>query len=167
MKKLFIILNLIGMLSLGAQDVAYVDSRYILENIAEFNTAQDELNNLSLEWEEEINILKEEVERLYKKYQAEQYLLPEKTKTERENKIIQKEQAIKSLTRERFGPDGELYKKQEILIKPIQDLIHKAIAEFADEGKYDIIFDKSSDLIMLYSNPELDKSNEILEKLGY
>jgi len=166
MKKLFVILIFISLFS-NAQNIAYVDSRYILENIPEFTTAQEELNNLSLEWQEEIDILKEEVERLYQKYQAEQYLLPEETKRNREEIIIQKEKEIKSLTKKRFGPDGELYKKQDQLIRPIQDLIYGAIANFAEEGKYDIIFDKSSDLIMLFSNPELNKSEEILEKLGY
>ena len=166
MKNLFIILIFMSLFA-RAQNIAYVDSRYILENIPEFTTAQEELNNLSLEWEEEIDILKEEVERLYQKYQAEQYLLPEETKRNREEVIIQKEQEIKSLTKKRFGPDGELYKKQDQLIRPIQDLIYGAIADFSEEGKYDIIFDKSSDLIMLFANPELNKSEEILEKLGY
>ena len=166
MKKLFFILILFS-ISINAQDIAYVDSRYILENIPEFNTAQEELNNLSEEWEEEISIMKDEVERLYRNYQASQYLLPEEKKKKEEEKIIEKEQEIKSLTKERFGPKGELYKKQEQLIRPIMDLIYSAINKFADEGEYDIIFDKSSDLIMLFSDPELDKSDEILEKLGY
>jgi outer membrane protein len=86
MKKLFIILNLIG-LFVQAQNIAYVDSRYILENIPEFNIAQEEINHLSIQWEEEINLLKEEVERLYRNYQAEQYLLPEETKRKREEDI--------------------------------------------------------------------------------
>ena len=81
--------------------------------------------------------------------------------------IILKEKEIKSLTKQRFGPDGDLYQKQQQLIQPIQDLIYTAITNFADEAKYDIIFDKSSDLMMIYSNPELDKSEQILEKLGY
>tara|TARA_Y100001968_G_scaffold284658_1_gene284113 strand:+ start:1499 stop:1999 length:501 start_codon:yes stop_codon:yes gene_type:complete len=166
MKKLFFVLILFGF-SIHAQDIAYVDSRYILENIPEFNTAQEELNNLSTEWEEEINLMKEDVERLYRNYQAEQYLLPENKKRDFEKKIIEKEQEIKSLTKLRFGPDGELYKKQEQLIRPIMDLINTAITKFADEGEYDIIFDKSSDLIMIFANPELDKSEAILEKLGY
>ena len=166
MKKLLIILVLFSF-SIKAQDIVYVDSRYILENIPEFNTAQDELNNLSEEWEKEINIMKEEVERLYRNYQASQYLLPEAKKKKEEEKIIKKEQDVKTLTKQRFGPEGELYQKQEQLIRPIMDLIYSAINKFADEGKYDIIFDKSSDLIMLFSNPELDKSDEILEKLGY
>ena len=167
MKKLFVMfITLIGF-SAYTQSIVYVDSRYILENIPEFNTAQEELSKLSLEWEEELNLLKEEVARLYRKYQAEQYLLPEETKKNREEQIIQKEQEIKLITKQRFGPEGELYEKQDQLIRPIQDLIYKAIANFAEEGKYDIIFDKSSDLIMLFSNNELDKSDEILKKLGY
>ena len=166
MKKLFIILILTTVVS-NAQNIAYVDSRYILENIPEFTTTQEELNNLSIEWQEEIDLLKDEVERLYQKYQAEQYLLPEETKRNREDEIIQKEKEIKSLTKKRFGPEGELYKKQDQLIRPIQDLIYTAISDFAEKGKYDIIFDKSSDLIMLFSNNELNKSDEILEKLGY
>lgn len=166
MKKLFILLLLIN-LCVQAQNIAYVDSRYILEKIPEFNTAQEELNNVSLEWQEEIDMLKEEVERLYQKYQAEQYLLPEETKRSREEIIIQKEKEIKAITKQRFGPDGELYKKQDQLIKPIQDLIYGAIADFAEKGKYDIILDKSSDLIMLFANQDLNKSDEILEKLGY
>ena len=167
MKKLFVILIILIGLSIQAQNIVYVDSRYILENIPEFDTAQEELSNISLEWEEELDLLKADVEHLYKKYQAEQYLLPEDTKRNREEQIIIKEKEIKSLTKERFGPEGDLYKKQEQLIRPIQDLIYKAIANFAEEGKYDIVFDKSSDLIMLFSNTELDKSDEILEKLGY
>tara|TARA_B100000700_G_scaffold250119_1_gene280628 strand:- start:127 stop:627 length:501 start_codon:yes stop_codon:yes gene_type:complete len=166
MKKLLIILILSG-LSIKAQEIAYIDSRYILENIPEFNTAQEQLTNLSNEWTEEINFLKEEVERLYRNYQAEQYLLPEEKKRNFEEKIIAQEQEIKILTKEKFGPDGELYAKQEQLIGPIMDLINTAVKKFANEGGYDIIFDKSSDLIMIFSDPELDKSDDILETLGY
>ena len=165
-KKLIILLSLCCFIG-KAQNIAYVDSRYILENIPEFNSAQDELNNLSLEWQEEIDILKEDVEKLYRAYQAEQYLLPEEKKRSREEMIIAKEKEIKTLTKKRFGPNGDLYQKQQQLIQPIQDLIYTAINNFADEAKYDIIFDKSSDLMMIYSNPELDKSEQILEKLGY
>ena len=166
MKHIFLIFSLICMFAEG-QNIAYVDSRYILENIPEFSAAQDELNNLSLDWQEEIDLLKEDVEKLYRLYQAEQYLLPDEKKKNREEIIISKEKEVKALTKKRFGPDGDLYKKQEELIQPIQDLIYTAINNFADEAKYDIIFDKSSNLIMLFSDPELDKSQQILEKLGY
>ena len=166
MKKLFLIICFISV-GAQAQNIAYVDSRYILENIPEFTSAQDELNNLSTDWQEEIDLLKTDVEKLYRTYQAEKYLLPEEKKREREELIIQKEKEVKSLTKKRFGPDGDLYKKQQELIQPIQDLIYTAISEFAEEAKYDIIFDKSSELIMLFSNSELNKSQQILEKLGY
>ena len=166
MKNLIFVFSLFTLL-LQAQNIAYVDSRYILENIPEFNSAEEELNNLSLEWQEEIDLLKKDVEKLYRTYQAEQYLLPEEKKKQREEFIISKEKEVKTLTKKRFGPDGDLYIKQQALIQPIQDLIYTAINEFADEAKYDIIFDKSSELIMLFSHPELDKSDEIIKKLGY
>ncbi|MBJ05011.1 MAG: hypothetical protein CMP65_03825 [Flavobacteriales bacterium] len=165
--RLITFLFLICSYCLKSQNVAYVDSRYILDNIPEFNIAQDELNNLSLKWQEEIDLLKSELDQKYRNYQAEKYLLPENKKEERENLIIQKEQEIKTLTKKRFGPEGDLYQKQQELIQPIQDLIYGAVKEFSDEAKYDLIFDKSSDLIMLFANPELDKSQQILEKLGY
>ncbi|RPG60284.1 MAG: OmpH family outer membrane protein [Flavobacteriales bacterium TMED191] len=166
MKHLIFIIGLFTSL-IHAQNIAYVDSRYILDNIPEFNAAQEELNNLSIEWQEEIDLLKNDVEKLYRTYQAEQYLLPEEKKKQREELIILKEKEVKILTKQRFGPDGDLYNRQQALIQPIQELIYTAINEFADEAKYDIIFDKSSELIMLFSHPELDKSDEIIEKLGY
>ena len=167
MKKLILISILLIINFVKAQNIAYVDSRLILDNIPDFNTAQEELNNLSLDWQEEIDLLKEDVEKLYRTYQAEQYLLPEDKKKNREELIIQKEKEVKALTKKRFGPDGDLYKRQQELIEPIQDLIYTAIEEFANEAKYDIIFDKSADLIMLFSNSELDKTQQIIDKLGY
>tara|TARA_B100000965_G_scaffold393796_1_gene405147 strand:- start:900 stop:1400 length:501 start_codon:yes stop_codon:yes gene_type:complete len=166
MRKLIVFLLLIYSSSF-AQKIAYVDSKYILENIPEFTTAQDELNTVSQEYQKEIDDLKDEVEKMYRAYQAEQYLLPKDKKREREELIILKEKDVQSLTKKRFGPNGDFYDKQEQLVRPIQDLIYKAIQDFAQEAKYDIIFDKSSDLIMLFSDSELDKSDNILEKLGY
>ena len=166
MKNLIILFSLTSFV-LQAQNIAYVDSRYILENITEYALAEEELNNLSLEWQEEIDLLKEEVAKLYRTYQAEQYLLPSDKKKSREEFIITKEREVKELTKQRFGPNGDLYKKQQELIQPIQDLIYNAVTDFADDAKYDIIFDKSSDLIMLFSSPDLDKSKQILERLGY
>lgn len=167
MKKLILISILLIINFVKAQNIAYVDSRLILDNIPDFHTAQEELNNLSLDWQEEIDLLKEDVEKLYRTYQAEQYLLPEDKKKNREELIIKKEKEVKTLTKKRFGPDGDLYKRQQELIEPIQDLIYTAIEEFANEAKYDIIFDKSADLIMLFSNSELDKTQQIIDKLGY
>ena len=108
MKHLIFIISLFTSL-IHAQNIAYVDSRYILDNIPEFNAAQEELNNLSIEWQEEIDLLKNDVEKLYRTYQAEQYLLPEEKKKQREELIILKEKEVKILTKQRFGPDGDLY----------------------------------------------------------
>ena len=166
MKYLLAIILIFGS-TLKSQTIAYVDSQYILENITEFNIVKDELNVMSEEFQKEIDTLKEEIEAMYRTYQAEKYLLPEDKKIERENLIISKEKGVKALTKRIFGPSGDFYAKQEQLIRPIQDLIYAAIQEFAEESKYDIIFDKSSDLIMLFSDPALDKSDNILEKLGY
>ena len=166
MKKIIILILAICSV-LQSQNIAYVDSKYILEKIPDFETAQEELNAITLEWQEEIDIMKKEVEQLYRTYQAEQYLLPDEKKKQREETIISLEKEVKLLTKKRFGPNGDLYTKQQALIQPIQDLIFSAVNEFAEESKFDIIFDKSSELIMLFSHPDLDKSDAIIEKLGY
>jgi len=166
MKHIIIITIIFGSI-LKSQTIAYVDSKYILENITEYSIIEDELSLLSQEFQKEIDTLTEEVEAMYRAYQAEKYLLPEDKRIERENLIISTEKEAKYLTKKRFGPNGDFYAKQEQLIRPIQDLIYTAIQDFAEEGKYDIIFDKSSDLIMLFTEPELNKSDNILEKLGY
>ena len=150
-----------------AQKVAYVDSKYILNNIPEFTSAQEEIEDLSKAWEEEIQNLYLEVEKMYKSYQAEKYLLPEKEKKAFEENIISREQEIREYQKSLFGPDGKLYKKQREKIEPIQEIIYNAIQEYAEKNRYEIIFDKSSELIMLYSNEDLDISNDILDQLGY
>ena len=116
MKKLVLIFALFTWHFVVSQNIAYVDSRYVLSSIPDFNTAQEELNNLSAEWQEEIDLLKDDVEKLYQTYQAEKYLLPEDKKKNREELIIQKEKEVKALTKKRFGPEGDLYKRQQELI---------------------------------------------------
>ncbi|HNW98454.1 MAG TPA: OmpH family outer membrane protein [Bacteroidales bacterium] len=149
------------------QKYAYVDSDYILENIPEYAAAQDKLDELSIEWQAEIEAKFKTIDSLYKKFETESVLLPEDLKTKRENDIITKEKEAKALQKKRFGTDGDLYKKRQELVKPIQDKVYNAIEELATEGSYGIIFDKSGSLTMLYTNPKLDKSDEVLEKLGY
>ena len=168
MKKLILIflicLNSIGV---NAQKFAYVDSDYILERMPEFGSAQDQLDKLSLNWQEEIEELYQEIDQLYKKYQADKVLLTQEMKNKREGEIINKEKDAKELQRKRFGPEGDLFVKRQELIKPTQDKIYNAIQDLATEKRYDIIFDKSSELIMLYADTDLDKSDEILQMLGY
>lgn len=151
----------------NAQRLAYVDSDYILERIPEYQSAQEQLNQLSLSWQEEIEQLYSEIDQLYKKYQADQILLTQDMKMNRESEIISKEKEAKELQRKRFGPEGDLYSKREELVKPVQDKIYNAIQDLALEKRYDVILDKSSELIMLYANEDLDKSDDILKMLGH
>ncbi len=151
----------------NAQRFAYVDSDYILERIPEYQSAQEQLDQLSLSWQEEIEQLYSEIDQLYKKYQADQILLTQDMKMNRESEIISKEKEAKELQRKRFGPEGDLYSKREELVKPVQDKIYNAIQDLALEKRYDVILDKSSELIMLYANEDLDKSDDILKMLGH
>lgn len=151
----------------NAQKFAYVDSEYILERIPEYETAQKELDKLAVNWQAEIEAIYQEIDQMYKKYQADQILLTQEMKSKRESEIINKEKEAKDLQRKRFGPEGDLFNKRKELVQPIQDKLYNAIQDFSNEKRYDVIFDKSSQLIMLYSNENLDKSDDILKILGY
>ena len=156
-------------LSLGAyaQKYAYVDTEYILANIPEYKSAQSQVDNISVQWQKEIEARYSEIDKMYKAFQAESILLTEDMKRKRENEIITKEKEAKELQKQRFGVDGDLYKKRQELVKPIQDKIYNAIKALATKGTYAVIFDKSSDLSMLYTNPKFDKSDDILLGMGY
>ena len=166
--KQLILIALICFASVSqAQKFAYVDSDYILERIPEYASAEDQLEKLSVNWQSEIEEVYQQIDVLYKKYQADKILLTQEMKNKRESEIINKEKDAKELQRKRFGPEGDLYKKRTELVKPIQDKVYNAIQDFSNEKRYDIIFDKSSNLTMLFSNPDLDKSDDILKMLGY
>lgn len=168
MKKLLLsIIIILNSVTLSAQKFAYVDTDYILNKIPEFKQAQDKLDEISLDWQKEIESRYTEVEQMYRAYQQEQVLLTEEMKMKREEAIINKENETQQLQQKYFGPEGELYKKRQELIKPIQDKIYDAIQQLAINNKYQIIFDSSSDLIMLYKNNNLDKSDKVLELIGY
>ena len=168
MKKLILIACLsIFSLATYAQMFAYVESDYILERVPEYQSAHEQLDKLTLSWQEEIEQLYLEIDQLYKKYQADQILLTQEMKIKRENEIINKEKAAKELQRKRFGPEGDLFTKRQELVKPIQDKIFNAIQDLATEKRYGVIFDKSGELSMLFADPDLDKSDDILRMLGY
>ena len=150
-----------------AQKFTYVDTDYILNKIPEFNQAQDKLDALSADWQKEIENKYTDVDQMYRSYQQEQVLLTDKMKVKREDAIIKKEKSAKDLQQKYFGPEGELYIKRQELIKPMQDKIYDAIQQLAANNKYAIVFDSSSDLIMLYKNNNLDKSDKVLDLLGY
>ena len=150
-----------------AQKFAYVDTDYILAKIPEYNQAQDKLDNYSKGWQEEIEMTMQKIEKMYRSYQSEQILLTEEMKSARENIIFAEEKKVQDLQIKYFGPEGMLFSKRQELIKPIQDKIYDAIQQIATNNKYSVIFDSSSDLIMLYTNNNLDKSDKVLELMGY
>jgi outer membrane protein len=169
MKKIFLILavSFLTITNSNAQKFAYVDTDYILNKIPDFRQAQDKLDALSADWQKEIESKYTDVEQMYRAYQQEQVLLTDEMKTKREEAIIKKETGAKNLQQKYFGPEGDLYAKRQELIRPIQDKIHDAIQQLAANNKYQVIFDSSSDLIMLYKNDKLDKSDKVLEIMGY
>lgn len=168
MKKIIITIAIVATtIFVHAQKYAYVDTEYILDNISEYKEAQKKLDAVSAEWQKEIQKKYEEIETMYKKYQAEQVLLTEEMKKKREDEIVSKEKAAKELQKQRFGYEGDLFKKRQELVKPIQDKVYDAIKKMAETKAYDFVFDKSAGVAMLYSNPKLDKSDDILRDMGY
>ncbi len=169
MKKSIIIIGLFILSTAIAvgQKYAFVDSEYIRKNIPAFTTAQEQLDKLSQQWEKEVADGYTVVEQMYKSYQNEAPLLSQEMKTKREEAIINKEKEMKELQNKYFGMEGELFKKREELVKPIQDEILKAIKDIAVEGSYAVIFDSAAGGNILFANPKFDISDQILEKLGY
>jgi len=160
-------LFLIGGMEAKAQmKFAFVDTKYILENMPEYAQAQNELNSASADWQKEIEERYASIERLYKAYQAEAVLLTEEMRLKREEEIVRKETEAKALQKQRFGVEGDLFKKRQELIQPVQEKIFVAIREYANENGYEAIFDKSGEAAALYANPKYDKSDKILRKMG-
>ncbi|MBP1667145.1 MAG: rane protein [Bacteroidetes bacterium] len=169
MKKISFIIGLLVLSSAiaVAQKYAFVDTEYIRKNIPAFTTAQEQLDNLSKQWEKEVADGYAVVEKMYKSYQNEAPLLSQDMKVKREEAIIAKEKEMKELQNKYFGMEGDLFKKREELVKPIQDEILKAIKDIAVEGSYAVIFDSAAGGNILFANPKFDISDQVLEKLGF
>ena len=165
--KPLLLLILAGMLAIPAtaQKFAYVDTEYILGEMKEYKEAQKKLDEIAEKWQKEIEQKYSEVEQLYKAFQAEQVLLTEEMKRQREDEIIEKEKAAKDLQKKKFGYEGELFKKRQELVKPIQDEVYEAIKKVAQAKSYHFIFDKSNGVTMLYADPKYDMSNAVLAHL--
>jgi outer membrane protein len=169
MKKLiFTITALVAFIGItSAQKYGFIDSGYVLENIPAYRAAQEQLNQLSVQYQKELESMHAEVEQMYQDFQAESVLLSEDMKRKREDVIISKEKDYKQLQRKYFGPDGDLFKKRQGLVKPIQDDVFNAVQEIASEGSYAVIFDKAGGTTLFYTNPKFDLSDQVLQKLGY
>ena len=148
------------------QKYAYVDTQYILDNIPEFQDAQDELDEYSKKWQKEIEDNYGKVSEMYQKYQAEAVLLPEDIKSKREEEIIDKEKEVKELQQQYFGKEGDLFKKRQELIQPIQEKVYNAIETIASTSNYSFVFDKAGGMTLLYGNPKYDISDDVLDEVG-
>jgi len=168
MKKWLFTLTLLTFTIAGvqAQRFAYVDTEYILEKIPEYNDAQKKLDGMAIVWNEEIEAKYNEVKQLYAKYQAEEFLLTDEMKKKRQDEIIAKEQVANELQKQRFGFEGDLFKKRQELIQPIQEKVYNAIEKIAANLGYDFIFDKAAGgSTLLYTNSKYDLSEQVLKSI--
>lgn len=174
MKKIFTIhysLFIAALLSFGTtfakdQPIAYIDMQYILKNLPQYEQANEQLSMLSKRWQKEIDAAQQEARVMATNYQTEQIFLSENMRAEREQEIVKKEQEVLELKRKYFGQEGELYKKREALIKPIQDEVYNAIQDVANEKRIVLVKDRSADPALIYMSSKLDVSDQVLHKLG-
>ena len=169
MKRMLTLAALLLCLStaMQAQKFALVDMEYILSNIPAYERANEQLNQTSKAWQTEVEALNNEAQTLYKNYQNESVFLSEAQKKEREQAIVAKEKEAAELKKKYFGPDGELFKKRQSLLEPIQDEIYNAVKGIAQQRGFQLILDRASDNGIIFASPSIDISNEVLAKLGY
>jgi len=168
MKKILFILGFtfLAITTAFAQRFAYVDSDYILKHMPEYASAQRQLEAMSAQWQKDVDTKYQEIDRLYKAYQADEVLMTPDMKKRRQAEIDDKQKSAKEFQRQKFGPDGELAQKSNEIIKPIQEKMIKAIQAVAENDDIDMIFDKNSEVMMLYANPRYNKSDDVIIKLG-
>jgi outer membrane protein len=168
MKKIFFsLLVLLGCACVAnAQRYAIVDSRYILEKLQDYKEAQIKLDGFSEQWQKEIDQKQSTLDRMYKEYEAEQVMLSDELKKKREDQLFNLEKELRDLQRKRFGFEGDLFKKRQELIKPVQDRVFNAIQKLAVQRSYDFILDKSEGITVIFADPKLDKSEDVLKELG-
>jgi outer membrane protein len=167
MKKIAFVILFLGLASIAnAQRYCVIDSKYILEKLVDYKDAQTRLDQASQNWQQEIDAKMQEVDKLYKSYQAERAMLSDEMRKKREDEIVAKEKLAKDLQKQRFGYEGDLYKQRQILVKPIQDKVYNAIQKYAGVKGYDLVLDKAGGVTIFFADPKLDKSEEILKSLG-
>ncbi len=149
-----------------AQRIATVDMNTILESIQEYQDAQKELDRIAAAWQQEVARMYDEIKSMYNRYQAEQVLLSDEERKQREDEIMEKERQVREYQKAKFGPEGELFQRRKELVQPIQDRVYAAIEEYANERGYDFIFDKSSTAGLIFNNSEYDITDEILKRLS-
>ena len=149
--------------SLNAQKIAIVDITQVLNSVPAYKQAQEDLDKIAQKWRTEIATQQDQIKALYSKYQAEQVLLSDESKKQREDEIMNKEKEVREAQRVKFGPEGDLFKKRQELVKPLQDKVYSAIEKFATEKGYDLILDKSSSAGIIFANATYDKTTQVLD----
>lgn len=168
MKKILIITFSCMLLTatLYAQRYAVIDTKYILNKMPEYTDADKKLQLVSEQWQKEIDNRQAELDKMYKDYQAEQFMLSDDLKKKREDELFNKEKELRDLQKRRFGYQGDLFKEREKLVKPLQDKVYNAVQKIAVARGYDFILDKSEGITVIFADPKLDKSDDILRELG-
>lgn len=167
MKKTFLLAYLLGFSLLGfSQKYAIIDTRYILDRMPEYKQAQTQLDDIAQEWQKDIDDKQAELDRMYKQFEAEEVMLTEDLRKKREDQLFVKEKELRDLQRKRFGFEGDLFKKRQELIKPIQDKVYNAVQRMSVQRGYDFVLDKSEGITIIFADPKLDKSEDILKDLG-
>lgn len=168
MKKVILsLMLLVAAVAANAQKFALVDMEYILKNVPAYERANEQLNQISKKWEGEVEALLTESETLYKKYQSESVFLSDAQKTKAEEAIMAKEKEASDLKKKYFSSEGELFKKRQSLMAPIQDEIYNAVKDICDQKGYQLVLDRASGGSIIYASPKIDISDEVLQKLGY
>ncbi|MCF8450456.1 MAG: OmpH family outer membrane protein [Taibaiella sp.] len=162
--SLFLLLAAAGYAN--AQKYCFIDSKFILDKVSDYKDAQTRLDNISKTWQEEIDAKMVEVEKMYKGYQAEKPMLSDEMRNRRQDEIVAKEKEAKDLQKQRFGYEGDLFKKRQEYVKPVQDRVFNAVQKMAAQKGYDMVFDKAGGVTVFYADPKLDRSDEVLKILG-
>lgn len=165
MKKIGLALAIVLLTGLAAHAQRYcvIDSKYILEKLPEYNSAQKQLDALSEGWQREVDGKMQAIDQMYKSYQAERPMLSEDARKKREDEIVTKEKDAKALQKKYFGYEGEVFKKRQSLVKPIQDKVYNAVQKYAQSRGFDMVYDKAGGITIFYADPKLDKSDDIVK----
>ena len=168
MKKLMLAFGfiIVSCIAASAQKYAVIDTRYILDKMPEYKTAQTQLDEIAAGWQKDIDTKQAELDKMYKDFEAEQVMLSDELKKKREDQLFMKEKELRDLQRKRFGFEGDLFKKRQELIKPIQDKVYNAVQKMAGARGYDFVLDKSEGITIIFADPKLDKSEDVLRELG-
>ena len=168
MKKFLLIVcsTVLFITAVNAQKYAIIDTKFILDKLPDYKQAQKQLDDIAAGWQKDIDAKQTELDGMYKSYEAEQVMLSDDLKKKREDQLFNKEKDLRDLQRKRFGFEGDLFKKRQELIKPIQDKVYNAVQKMAQQRGYDLVLDKSEGITIIFADPKLDKSEDVLKELG-